>query len=96
MSGAEMEIFRDMLIRGEAQQLDALMDDLEKLLPPGWVRDRAMEGQLRSLSRLAKPCYSFVHESEDRLPAVTIFLVEEEPGLLIASNIVPHNKRRLS
>jgi hypothetical protein len=90
-----MEIFRDMIIRGETQQLNALMDDLEKLLPLGWVRDRAIEGRLLSLSLLAKPTYSFVHAQEDRLPAATIYFREEEPGLLVAANIVPHNKRRL-
>lgn len=90
-----MEIFRDLIIRGDTEQLDALMDDLEKSLPPGWVRDRAIEGQLRSLSLSAKPTYSFIHSREDLLPAATIYFREEEPGLLIAANIVPLNKRRL-
>ena len=32
----------------ESEQLAALMDEVEKSLPPGWVRDRARENKLRA------------------------------------------------
>jgi hypothetical protein len=91
-----MEIFRDLVVRGESEQLAALMDDVEKSLPPGWVRDRVIEGELRALSATAKPTYAFVHDRDDRLPAATIYFREEEAGLLIAANISPLKKHRLS
>jgi hypothetical protein len=91
-----MEILRDLIIRGESEQLAALMDDVEKSLPPGWVRDRLIEGELRALSATAKPTYSFVHNRDDRFPAATIFFREQEPGLLTAANIAPLKRHRLS
>jgi len=91
-----MEVFRDLFLRGESEQLAALMDDVEKSLPSGWVRDRTTEGILRATRLWTKPVYSFVHDQDDHLPAATIYFLEEEPGLLTASNIVPRNKPRLS
>jgi hypothetical protein len=91
-----MEVFRDLFLRGESEQLAALMDDVEKSLPSGWVRDRTTEGILRANSLWTKPVYSFFHDQDNHLPAATIYFLEEEPGLLTASNIVPRNKPRLS
>jgi hypothetical protein len=91
-----MEVFRDLFLRGESEQLAKLMDEVEKSLPPGWVRDRTIEGQLRALAETAKPTYSFVHERDNRFPAATIYLREEEPGILVAANVVPLKKHRLS
>ncbi len=91
-----MEIFRDLIVRAQSEELAALMDDVERSLPPGWVRDRQIEGGLRGLSPMARPTYSFVHDRDDRLPAATIFFHEEEPGLLVAANIAPLKRHRLS
>jgi hypothetical protein len=96
MRGVKMEIFRDLYLRGESEQLAALMDEVGKNLPPGWVRDRAIEGQLRALAETTKPTYSFVHKRDNRFPAASIYLREEEPGLLVSANIVPRDKHRLS
>ena len=57
-----MEVFRDLFLRGESEQLAALMDDVEKSLSSGWVRDRTTEGILRATSLWTKPVYSFFHE----------------------------------
>jgi hypothetical protein len=91
-----MEVFRDLLIRGEREQVAALMDDVEKSLPPGWVRNRVMEGQLRTLTMRTKPTYSFAHDRDNRFPSATIYITEKEPGLFFVPNIVPIKKHRLS
>src|SRR5262249_3255806 len=79
-----------------SKQLAELMDEVEKSLPPGWVRDRTIEGQLRALAEMTKPTYSFVHERDNRFPAATIYLREEEPRVLVAANVILLNKHRLS
>jgi hypothetical protein len=96
MRGIEMEVFRDMLIRGETGQIAALMDEVEASLPKGWLRDRAIEGKLRTLAMRTKPTYSFAHDRDDRFPAATIYITEKEPELFFVSNIVPIKKHQLS
>jgi hypothetical protein len=91
-----MEIFRDLLIHGEREQVAALMDDIEKSLPPGWVRNRVMESQLRTLTMRTKPTFSFAHDRDNRFPSATIYITEKEPGLYFVPNIVPIKKHRLS
>jgi hypothetical protein len=71
LRGVTMEVFRDMLIRGDNEQVAALMDALEASLPVGWLRDRTIEGKLRNLARRTKPTYSFVHNREDRFASAT-------------------------
>ena len=40
MRGVEMEVFREMLVRAsDSEQLVALMDEVERSLPPGWRRE---------------------------------------------------------
>lgn len=91
-----MEVFRDLFLRGESEQLAALMDDVAESLPPGWARDRTTEGILQATSLWTKPVYSFYYDQENHFPAATIYFLEEEPGLLTASNIVPRKQPRLS
>jgi hypothetical protein len=91
-----MEVFRDMLIRGENEQVAAVMDSLEGSLPVGWLRDRAIEAKLRNLTQRTKLTYSFVHDRDDRFASAAIYITEKEPGLFCVSNIVPIRKHQLS
>jgi hypothetical protein len=91
-----MEVFRELFLRGESEQLAALMDDVEKSLPLGWERDRTIEEQLRTVVARTEPTYSFVHNREGRFPAATIYITEKERGLYFVANTVPLRKRQLS
>jgi hypothetical protein len=94
-----MEVFREMNIYGnDTEQLAALMDEVEKSLPPGWRLSMAGYRSDASLRRISvtEPPYCFEHYQEDSLPSASIYLVEQEPGRLTVSNIRPHNKRQLS
>ena len=91
-----MEIFRDLFIRGESEQLAALMADVRSLFPQAGYAT----GRLRTDSRqpaCGQSLSTLLHMIETNpLPAATIFFLEEEPGLLTASNIIPRQKPRLS
>jgi hypothetical protein len=91
-----MEVFRDLFLRGEREQLAGLMDDVEKSLPSGWERDRTIEEKLRTLASRTEPTYAFAHNRDDRLPAATIYITEKEPGVFFVGNIVPLRKHQLS
>jgi hypothetical protein len=90
-----MEIFRDLFIRGDADQLAATMDEVERSLPQGWARDQQAESRVRFLTVGLKPTYCFTFEDELR-PAASLFLTEKEPGLICVVNLVPRDKHQLS
>ena len=94
--GAEMEVFRDMIIQGDnSEQLAKLMDEVERSLPPGWRRDKSAI-RLSSYFFGWDIVYGFEHAQEDSLPSASIYLAEKEVGRLNVSNIHPHTKRQLS
>ena len=92
-----MEVFRELILRGESEQLAALMDDVEKSLPPGWERDRTIEQQLRTVVARTKPTYSFVHDREG--PSSCRHDLSYREGTRspdFVANIVPLKKHQLS
>jgi hypothetical protein len=91
-----MEVFREMYIRGDSNQLGTLMDAIGDSLPQGWHRRSGRENDIQAHMVGAKRVYCFVHDQEDDLPPSTILLAEREPGVLTASNIHPHKKRQLT
>ncbi len=90
-----MNIFRDLYIRGEADQLSATVDEIERSLNSGWARDKTTEQSLREMGITAKSTYCFTCKSQDRRPAATVFLTEKEAGTLYVSNIAPQSRRDL-
>jgi hypothetical protein len=91
-----MQVFRDMILHGEPQRLVSLMDEVEKSLPTGWFRDKALEANLRSVPPGMKHFFCFVYDRDDRFPSSSIFIIEEPPGFLRVSNIIPRKKYQLS
>jgi hypothetical protein len=91
-----MQVFRDLLILGGAEQLAATVAEVERSLAGAWTRDRAEEEQMQSLATRSQPTYCFSCATEGGRPAATVFLTEKAPGVLYASNIVPQSKHQLS
>jgi hypothetical protein len=106
-----MEVFRDLIIRGSPEQVAATMDEIERSLPPGWLRERVAEEWTQGwvptraiingrvdgsmVDDAPKPVYCFAVEGDDPL-APSIYLTEQTPGTIIVSNVVPRNKRSYS
>ncbi len=89
-----MQIFRDLILRGDSDQLAATVSEIEHTLNGCWTRDKAEEMRIQSLAN-QEPIYCFRGNEKGR-PAATIFLRQKEPGTLFVSNVVPRNQYQLS
>jgi hypothetical protein len=90
-----MEIFRELYIRGEPAQLNATVDAIERSLPDHWVRDKDAEARVQTFATGRKPAYCFASDDAGSLPAAALVIMENEPGTLYVSNIVPRIKDQL-
>jgi hypothetical protein len=90
-----MEVLREIYIQTSGlEQIEVFVGELEKSLPPGWVRDRNLEAEVGhsvSSGRL----FFFNYDGDDRFPRTTIFLVEDEPTRLRLSSIFFRSSREL-
>jgi hypothetical protein len=91
-----MKVFREMFLRGESEQLVALMSEVEKSLPPGWKRYKSRVNPVIDSILMTESPYRFEHSQDDFLPSATVYLDEKGPGCLSVSNIRPHTKPQLT
>jgi hypothetical protein len=92
-----MQVFRELLIRGEPEALTAMADAIRQSLAEGWTQDVSAERHLRSYPVNGKGnAFCFACCRRGRRPAATLFLVNKDPGTLFVSNIVPNDQRELS
>jgi hypothetical protein len=90
-----MEVFRDLIIQCNPEQMAALVDRVEPL-PEGWLRDRAAEARISAMHIRPNPTYCFTcPEAPGTRPAAMVILAEKEPGLYSVGNVVPA-KRQLT
>jgi hypothetical protein len=83
-----LEVFRDLEVHGaDTSKLSAFVNDLTKVLPLGWTRDRERERALNRYSR-SEPQFAFGIASEEGRPAAVLFLMRRDKALKI-TNIVP-------
>jgi hypothetical protein len=90
-----MEVFRDLYLHGDREQVAAVIAEVERALTGGWTRDSAAEEGMRSLTA-GSVTYCFCCTREADRPAVRVFLAEKEPGLFYVSNVVPYQQPQLS
>ncbi len=90
-----MEIFRDLYLRGDREQVAAVIADVERSLTAGWARDTVIETGMRSFSTVG-PVYCFSCTQEVGRQAAKVFLAEKEPGLFYVSNVVPGQRHQLT
>lgn len=88
-----LEVFKDLSIRGDAATLDRLVPAIAGLLPGGWSRDSEAEERLRNPIAGIQYVFRFVGRAE--LPAVSLFIVEDDESLKV-SNIVPQQAGSIS
>jgi hypothetical protein len=91
-----MEVFRDLYLHGDREQVAAAIAEVERSLPGGWTRDSVAEAGMRSVARAGPITYCFSCTQEAGRPAATVFLAEKEPGLFYVSNVVPRQQHQLS
>lgn len=91
-----MEVFRDLIIHGDAEILAKTMELVEHSLTGGWSRDREIEERLQGLGpRKAANC-CFACTKEGQRPAANVFLAEKDPGTIYVPNIVPRAQQTLA
>jgi hypothetical protein len=91
-----MEIFRDFCISADADKMAAVVEQIERSLPPSWARNPEMERMIRSSSFGTKPTYCFTRAGDGNLPTSTLVLAQKDPESFFVSNIIPTSKHQLS
>jgi hypothetical protein len=90
-----MEVFRDLTIHGDAEELTRTLDLVERSLTGGWSRDRVVEERLQRLGTRKAVDYCFACTKEGQRPAANVFFREKDPETLHVPNIVPMTQHRL-
>jgi hypothetical protein len=91
-----MTVFRDLFLRGEPEQLLAMVGEVERLICDGWSRDAETERSLRALALRGEPTYCFACDRREHRPAATVFITQKESGLFYVPNVMPRDQRELS
>src|SRR5437867_1302481 len=91
-----MEVYRDLFIRGSADQIAAAVDEIDQSLADGWSRDRETEERMRTGVMFTRHPICFACNVTPGRPAATVFLTERISGTLSVSNVVPKELEQLS
>jgi hypothetical protein len=89
-----MQVFRDLLIRGEPDRLTATVAEIDRSLGEGWFRDEETERRLAAVPTAGRSACFGCSDGGSR-PAATIVLTAKGPDLLYVSNVIPHSRRQL-
>jgi hypothetical protein len=91
-----MEVFRDLSIRATADQMVALVAEVERSVPSGWTRDRAAESKAKTGTLGHGQPYCFGCRAEGQRAAALVILLQKDDGTFRVSNIVPASKHQLA
>jgi len=91
-----MQVFRELFIRGEPDQLAATAKAICASLSGNWSRHTESEERIHSARAGVGQAYGFRREKWGRRPAVDLYLVEKDKSTLYVSNIVPQELGQLS
>jgi hypothetical protein len=92
-----MQVFRELFIRGEPEQLKATAEAICNSLSGDWSRNTKAEEGMRELTfdGEADP-YCFTCNNSGHRPAATLFLTEKDKKTYYVANIIPHESHKLS
>lgn len=91
-----MNVFRDLYISVNAETMAAAIDEMEKALPAGWLRDKAAEARTQAFpSTIKRATYCFACKKEKRRPAAMLILSQKDPDTFYISNIIPIERHQL-
>jgi hypothetical protein len=89
-----MEVYRNLYIHGNREQLAALVKVLERSQADDWSRNELEEMRMQSVSLSVAYCFSCGRDVER--PAATVFLLEKEAGLFYVANILAIHQYKLT
>lgn len=92
-----MQVFRELSLHGEPEQLTAVVDAITRSLTDGWSRDVEAEEHLRAVSFGARRArYAFACAARGPRRAATVFLIDGTDRTWRVTNIVPERQHELS
>ncbi len=92
-----MQVFRELFIRGEPEQLAATAKAICDSISGDWSRDLEAEERVRSKPLLNEgPRYFFKRSKGEHQRAVNLFLLHKNDSTLWVTNIVPLESGQLS
>jgi hypothetical protein len=83
-----MEVYRELYLRMDPDQMAAVADQIERSPPQGWARDRAAEARLRAVPEPHSPTYCFTCAARRARPAATLFLMAEDEATFKVLNVL--------
>lgn len=90
-----MDVFRELILRGDEARLVAVIAEIERAVPKDWFRDKVIEERTQRVSRHPRPIYCFACAKTDLRPGAHVFLTDTASGVLQVSNIIPHTQHQL-
>jgi hypothetical protein len=91
-----IEIFRELILRGEESALVELMEHLSEHPADEWVRHRDVEERSRVGREDSLGPFCFVRTPEDETLVAALWVYPKEQGQLYVSNIVPWARDELT
>src|SRR5437868_5366713 len=91
-----MEVFRDLHISADADRMASAVEQMERLLPAGWTRDRTAEERARVGGVKPRVTYCFTCTKEGHRPAAILILAQKDPETFYVSNIIPRERHQLA
>ncbi|MBX9627001.1 MAG: hypothetical protein K2X82_24580 [Gemmataceae bacterium] len=92
-----MQVFRDLYVRGEPDQLAAAMGAIAAAVTGDWARNTEAEERMRELAlRNEGDTYCFSCLRRAGRPSATVFLSPKDERTYYVPNIVPREQRELS
>ena len=91
-----MEVFRDLHISATAEQMASVADEMERALPEGWTRDRAMEARAQAAPLVHKPVFCFACQAEGQRAGALVVLMQKDAANFHLSNIIPRSRSQLT
>jgi hypothetical protein len=92
-----MQVFRELYIRGEPEQLAATAKIICDSVSGDWSRDTEVEERVRRKTYTSEgPTYCFKRNQNGLRRAARLFLLQKDDTLLWVSNIVPEELGQLS
>lgn len=92
-----MQVFRELFIRGEPEQLAATAEAICSSLSGDWSRDEEAEEGMRALVLNGEAnSYCFRCRKRGNRSSATLFLTEKDKKTYHVANIIPRESRKLS
>ena len=91
-----MNVFRDLYVNADTEQMAAAVAEMEQAMPEGWARDTTAEARTHAFPITTKRVnYCFTCKNEKLRPAAMLILAQKNACTFYISNIIPISRHQL-